>query len=98
MTLGTGVQVHQSGKASVNAARPKPFLKWAGGKGQLLAELLARVPASFRVYHEPFVGAGALFFGHCRPSSSWAMIVFTALFMRDFTVPTGMRSAWAISA
>lgn len=43
---------------------PKPFLKWAGGKAQLLPELVARVDAArpFRRYHEPFVGGGALFF------------------------------------
>ncbi|MGQ9556180.1 MAG: DNA adenine methylase [Anaerolineae bacterium] len=40
----------------------RPFLKWAGGKTQLLGELIARVPAEFRTYHEPFVGGGALFF------------------------------------
>lgn len=45
------------------AARPRPFLKWAGGKGQLLPELLARVArVEFRRYHEPFIGGGALFF------------------------------------
>lgn len=41
---------------------PRPFLKWAGGKGQLLPHLLARLPARFRNYHEPFLGGGALFF------------------------------------
>ncbi|GDX82572.1 site-specific DNA-methyltransferase [Deltaproteobacteria bacterium] len=43
---------------------PRPFLKWVGGKGQLLGTLLARVSAAgeFRTYHEPFVGGGALFF------------------------------------
>jgi DNA adenine methylase len=43
---------------------PRPFLKWVGGKGQLLPELLARVEAAkpFGRYHEPFVGGGALFF------------------------------------
>src|SRR5262249_15574947 len=44
------------------AASPRPFLKWAGGKTQLLPELRRRVPRSFNVYHEPFVGGGALFF------------------------------------
>lgn len=40
----------------------EPFLKWAGGKRQLLPELLPRVPKSFGAYHEPFLGGGALFF------------------------------------
>ena len=40
----------------------RPFVKWAGGKRQLLPDLLHRVPTSFRHYHEPFVGGGALFF------------------------------------
>lgn len=40
----------------------RPFLKWAGGKGQLLAELTARLPMTFARYHEPFVGGGAFFF------------------------------------
>ena len=43
---------------------PRPFLKWAGGKGQLLGELMAAVERAgeFNRYHEPFVGGGALFF------------------------------------
>ena len=47
---------------------PRPFLKWAGGKGQLLNELLERVEQArpFNRYHEPFVGGGALFFELCR--------------------------------
>lgn len=43
---------------------PRPFLKWAGGKGQLLPDLLPEVAraAPRGRYHEPFVGGGALFF------------------------------------
>lgn len=39
-----------------------PFLKWAGGKSKLAAEVLRRAPAAFTRYHEPFVGGGAIFF------------------------------------
>ena len=43
-------------------AVPRPFLKWAGGKTQLVDELTRRLPANFGAYHEPFIGGGALFF------------------------------------
>ena len=39
-----------------------PFLKWAGGKRQLLPELLKRAPERIDTYFEPFLGGGALFF------------------------------------
>lgn len=47
-----------------NYALPRPFLKWAGGKGQLLVELRARFGVEPLVgrYFEPFVGGGAFFF------------------------------------
>lgn len=40
----------------------QPFVKWAGGKRQLLDELVKYVPKRIRRYYEPFVGGGALFF------------------------------------
>jgi DNA adenine methylase len=48
--------------AELYEVRPKPFLKWAGGKGKLLSEILPRLPKRFGRYHEPFVGGGAVFF------------------------------------
>lgn len=44
---------------------PKPFLKWAGGKTQLLDEIEKRLPVGLNedtIYFEPFVGGGAVFF------------------------------------
>ncbi|MGB9595136.1 MAG: DNA adenine methylase [Candidatus Poribacteria bacterium] len=46
----------------------KPFLKWAGGKNQILSELESRIPSEIKnsgiidIYVEPFVGGGAFFF------------------------------------
>ena len=45
-----------------------PFVKWAGGKRQLLPELIKRVP-KFTTYCEPFVGGGALLF-YLQPSKA----------------------------
>ena len=39
-----------------------PFLKWAGGKRQLLEKIIDRMPKSFNNYYEPFIGGGALLF------------------------------------
>lgn len=43
-----------------------PFVKWAGGKGQLLAQLSPFFPKRFGKYIEPFVGGGAVYF-HLQP-------------------------------
>ena len=41
---------------------PRPFLKWAGGKTQLLPQFQPLYPGSFTRYREPFLGSGAVFF------------------------------------
>ncbi len=44
------------------ATTPKPFVKWAGGKRQLIPILNENLPKSFGTYYEPFLGGGALLF------------------------------------
>lgn len=41
---------------------PKPFVKWAGGKRQLIPIINQNLPESFGTYYEPFLGGGALLF------------------------------------
>lgn len=44
------------------ATAPKPFVKWAGGKRQLITSLEVHLPKKFNTYFEPFLGGGALLF------------------------------------
>ncbi|HEY7778548.1 MAG TPA: DNA adenine methylase, partial [Nitrososphaeraceae archaeon] len=39
-----------------------PFVKWAGGKGQLIPQIVPLIPTKFARYFEPFLGGGAVFF------------------------------------
>lgn len=41
---------------------PRPFVKWAGGKRQLIPILHQNLPETFGTYYEPFLGGGALLF------------------------------------
>ena len=48
-------------------AKAKPFIKWVGGKTQLIEQLDAQLPADFGnwenvTYIEPFIGGGAMLF------------------------------------
>jgi DNA adenine methylase len=51
-------------KRCLNNPLVKPYLKWAGGKRQLLSEIKKYLPENTHdyTYYEPFVGAGAVFF------------------------------------
>lgn len=43
-------------------ATVSPFVKWAGGKRQLLAQIRERMPREYNRYYEPFIGGGAVVF------------------------------------
>lgn len=47
---------------SYSNANLKPMLHWAGGKGQLLSEIIPMIKGDYSIYVEPFLGGGALFF------------------------------------
>lgn len=49
-------------KAAPQETLGEPFIKWAGGKGQLLSQLARYYPPSVKRYFEPFIGSAAVFF------------------------------------
>ena len=57
MTSDSHKEGHRAGNRGL-----RPFLKWAGGKRQLLPALRDFYPDAFGTYHEPFLGSGAVFF------------------------------------
>lgn len=58
--------------------KAKPFVKWVGGKGQLLGQIEALLPKDFDnwrevTYIEPFVGGVQCFFIYCKSIPILAM-------------------------
>lgn len=52
----------QAASPSHKAQNAEPFLKWAGGKRQLLDVYNKYFPTTYNRYYEPFLGSGAVFF------------------------------------
>jgi DNA adenine methylase len=46
----------------IAVSEPRPFVKWVGGKRQLMQDLENNFPKQFTTYHEPFLGGGAVMF------------------------------------
>ena len=56
----------------------RPFLKWAGGKRQLLPELLMRAPMEIATFYEPMCGGAALTFALLDRESSPERVIKNA--------------------
>lgn len=62
MAVTVKSQLELEVKKDLERVSCRPFLKWPGGKRQLLEELIHRMPKKYNRFFEPFVGGGALFF------------------------------------
>jgi DNA adenine methylase len=56
------LRAESTSKLAARDTTPRPFLKWVGGKTQLLPQFEPLLPSAFRRYFEPFVGGAAMFF------------------------------------
>lgn len=54
--------MYQETATVIKLAEAKPFVKWVGGKRQLMPFLLRGAPPEFNDYYEPFLGGGAFFY------------------------------------
>ncbi|MCP4523129.1 MAG: DNA adenine methylase [Candidatus Gracilibacteria bacterium] len=54
---------------NIDIVKAKPFIKWVGGKRQLIKQFERLFPTDFNNYFEPFVGGGAVFFNLQRKKS-----------------------------
>ena len=70
MSSNTATQLTDDPAAYSAKVACRPFVKWVGGKSQLIAQLRKRIPESFKRYFEPFVGGGALLFRN-QPSRAY---------------------------
>lgn len=65
MEYSDGSSIDNSPATERPVVKLKPIVKWAGGKTQLLSELIPRIPDYKGKYIEPFFGGGALYFALC---------------------------------
>ena len=59
---GNYTTIIQKKNGNLKSELPHPFLKWAGGKRQLLPQMHRYFPKNLNKYIEPFIGGGAVFF------------------------------------
>ncbi len=82
----------------MNNINVAPFVKWAGGKRQLLTQIRERMPKNYNNYFEPFVGGGAVLFD-LLPASALINDINTALintYLKIKEVPEEFLSEIAI--
>lgn len=60
LSVALGIEIGELMQPSASCIHP--FVKWAGGKTQLLDRLVSLMPKEYNEYYEPFIGGGALFF------------------------------------
>lgn len=61
----------------------KPFLKWVGGKTQIIDEVLSHFPLDIANYHEPFLGGGSVLLGVLSLAKNGAIKISNKVYASD---------------
>lgn len=61
----------------------KPFLKWIGGKTQIMRHIVSKIPRRMQNYHEPFVGGGSVLFKVLSLQDSGDIVICGTVFAYD---------------
>lgn len=67
-----------------NVVFQKPFLKWVGGKQQIINAVVSKIPKEMENYHEPFLGGGSVLFAVLSLQKSGALTIKNKIYAYDF--------------
>jgi DNA adenine methylase len=65
----------------------KPFLKWVGGKSQIINDIIDKFPSSMNNYHEPFLGGGSVLFALLSLQKQKQIIIKGNIYAYDINKP-----------
>ena len=62
----------------------KPFLKWIGGKTQIIDTIISKIPKEIENYHEPFLGGGSVLFAVLSLQKSGKINIKNKIYAYDY--------------
>lgn len=64
-------------------SKTQPFLKWVGGKTQIIDKVIAKFPQEMKNYHEPFLGGGSVLFAVLSKVKGKSLVISEKIYASD---------------
>lgn len=80
-------KVKDIGRIDQTEQFPKPFLKWVGGKSQIIGEILGEFPTQIENYHEIFLGGGSVLLGLLELKRQNKITIKNKIYAYDYNKP-----------